>query len=171
VCVISFNCKLNTTIHVFRLSAHLGIVETRDRGAPLSRKSQYLVADPDVPNSRISSLEFLRDADAERERIAAERAAAKAAYKASLMHLESVNVDDDIGPACDDEQQKQAIVKEALISLVSLQEIVSSRFAQEQHTTPQPRASRPRLGAAAPVQHTCNETRSDDYDALGAEGV
>jgi hypothetical protein len=129
------------------------------------------VADPDVPNSRISSLEFLRDADAERERIAAERAAAKAAYKASLMHLESVNVDDDIGPACDDEQQKQAIVKEALISLVSLQEIVSSRFAQEQHTTPQPRASRPRLGAAAPVQHTCNETRSDDYDALGAEGV
>jgi hypothetical protein len=137
----------------------------------LSRKSQYLVADPDVPNSRISSLEFLRDADAERERIAAERAAAKAAYKASLMHLESVNVDDDIGPACDDEQQKQAIVKEALISLVSLQEIVSSRFAQEQHTTPQPRASRPRLGAAAPVQHTCNETRSDDYDALGAEGV
>lgn len=137
----------------------------------MSRKSQYLVADPDVPNSRISSLEFLRDADAERERIAAERAAAKAAYKASLMHLESVNVDDDIGPACDDEQQKQAIVKEALISLVSLQEIVSSRFAQEQHTTPQPRASRPRLGAAAPVQHTCNETRSDDYDALGAEGV
>ena len=47
----------------------------------MSRKSQYLVADPDVPNSRISSLEFLREADAERERIAGEREAAKAAYK------------------------------------------------------------------------------------------
>jgi len=166
VCGISFHCKLNTTIPVFRLSAHLGIVETRAREAPLSRTFQYLMADPDVPNSRISSLEFLRGADAERE-------AAKAAYKASLLHLESVNVDDDIGPACNDEQQKQDIVKEALISLVSLQQIVSSRFEQEQNTSPQPRASRPpmRLGATAPGQYNCNETSSDDYDALGAEGV
>ena len=153
--------------------------EARIHPAALSLKqSKYLFADPVFPSSRTSSFSP-RDADAERERIAAEWAAAKAAYTASLMHLTGGSIDDEPSnsPASTHEQ---LIVDEAIIGLASLQQIVISKLAGQRPTMlddgSQKRsdASKAACLSASPPQvdpaQTLNASKSEqDEDALAQD--